>query len=505
EAASLAGFQRLGNLVAFYDDNRITIEGKTDLAFTEDVPARFRAYGWNVLQVENGNTDLEGLSRAIGAAFATQDRPTLVVVRTHIGFGSPNKQDTAEAHGAPLGEKEVALTKEALGWPKEPEFLVPGDVLAHFREAVPRGERMEREWRLRMAGYAEAHPDLALEWERVSWGDLPEGWTDGLPRFPDGNGAVATRKASGKVINAIAKRVPELVGGSADLGPSTNTAIDGGGEFLPDAPPGGRNLHFGVREHGMGAILNGMARHGGVIPYGATFLVFADYMRPAIRLAALMGLRVIYVFTHDSVGVGEDGPTHQPIEQLFSLRAIPNLHVLRPADANETAAAWRMALERTAGPSAIALSRQNLPVLPPEIVFHGGNVYRGAYILMEGGNLRPEVILLATGSEVHVAAEARALLEADGISTRVVSCLSLERFGEQPEEYRNAVLPPSIRTRVSVEAGATLGWERYVGEAGAAVGIDRFGASAPGPRVFRELGITAEAVAARAKGLRGNG
>ena len=505
EAASLAGFQRLGNLVAFYDDNRITIEGKTDLAFTEDVPARFRAYGWNVLQVENGNTDLEGLSRAIEAAFATQDRPTLVVVRTHIGFGSPNKQDTAEAHGAPLGEKEVALTKEALGWPKEPEFLVPGDVLAHFREAVPRGERMEREWRLRMAGYAEAHPDLALEWERVSWGDLPEGWTDGLPRFPDGNGAVATRKASGKVINAIAKRVPELVGGSADLGPSTSTAIDGGGEFLPDAPPGGRNLHFGVREHGMGAILNGMARHGGVIPYGATFLVFADYMRPAIRLAALMGLRVIYVFTHDSVGVGEDGPTHQPIEQLSSLRAIPNLHVLRPADANETAAAWRMALERTSGPSAIALSRQNLPVLPPEIVFHGGNVYRGAYILMEGGNLRPEVILLATGSEVHVAAEARALLEADGISTRVVSCLCLERFGEQPEEYRNAVLPPSVRTRVSVEAGVTLGWERYVGEAGAAVGIDRFGASAPGPRVFRELGITAEAVAARAKGLRKNG
>ena len=505
EAASLAGFQRLGNLVAFYDDNRITIEGKTDLAFTEDVPARFRAYGWNVLQVENGNTDLEGLSRAIEAAFATQDRPTLVVVRTHIGFGSPNKQDTAEAHGAPLGEKEVALTKEALGWPKEPEFLVPGDVLAHFREAVPRGERMEREWRLRMAGYAEEHPDLALEWERVSWGDLPEGWTDGLPRFPDGNGAVATRKASGKVINAIAKRVPELVGGSADLGPSTSTAIDGGGEFLPDAPPGGRNLHFGVREHGMGAILNGMARHGGVIPYGATFLVFADYMRPAIRLAALMGLRVIYVFTHDSVGVGEDGPTHQPIEQLSSLRAIPNLHVLRPADANETAAAWRMALERTSGPSAIALSRQNLPVLPPEIVFHGGNVYRGAYILMEGGNLRPEVILLATGSEVHVAAEARALLEADGISTRVVSCLCLERFGEQPEEYRNAVLPPSVRTRVSVEAGVTLGWERYVGEAGAAVGIDRFGASAPGPRVFRELGITAEAVAARAKGLRKNG
>jgi len=505
EAASLAGFHRLGSLVAFYDDNRITIEGSTDLAFVEDVPARFRAYGWNVLQVENGDTDLEGLSRAIVAAFAKQDRPTLVVVRTHIGFGSPNKQDTAEAHGAPLGEKEVSLTKEALGWPKEPDFLVPEEVLAHFRESVPRGERMEREWRLRMAAYAEAHPDLALEWERVSWGDLPETWAEGIPQFPAGNGAVATRKASGKVLNAIAKRVPELVGGSADLGPSTNTMIDGGGEFLPDAPPGGRNLHFGVREHGMGAILNGMARHGGVIPYGATFLIFSDYMRPSIRLAALMGLRVIYVFTHDSVGVGEDGPTHQPIEQLASLRAMPNLHVLRPADANETAAAWRMALERTSGPSAIALSRQNLPVLPPEIVFRGGNVYRGAYILMEGGNRRPEVILLATGSEVHVALEARALLEAGGISTRVVSCLCLERFGEQPEEYRNEVLPPPVRARASVEAGVTLGWERYVGEAGIAVGIDRFGASAPGPRVFRELGITAEAVAARAMALRING
>ncbi len=506
EAASLAGFHRLGNLVAFYDDNRITIEGSTDLAFAEDVPARFRSYGWNVLRVEDGDTDLAGLSGAIESAFAETARPTLVVVRTHIGYGSPNKQDTAEAHGAPLGAKEVALTKEALGWPKEPDFLVPEEVLAHFREAVPRGEAAEREWRLRMAAYAKAYPDLALEWERVSWGDLPEEWVERLPRFPDGEGAsMATRKASGKVINAVARRIPELVGGSADLGPSNNTHIDGGGEFLPNAPPGGRNLHFGVREHGMGAILNGMARHGGVIPYGGTFLIFSDYMRPSIRLAALMGLRVIYVFTHDSVGLGEDGPTHQPIEQLASLRAMPNLHVLRPADANETAAAWRMALERTAGPSAIALSRQNLPVLPPGVVLDGGNVYRGAYILREGGNRRPEVILLATGSEVHVALEARGLLEGEGVSTRVVSCLCLERFREQPEEYRNAVLPPSIRARVSVEAGTTFGWERYVGEAGTAVGIDRFGASAPGERIFREFGITAEAVAERAKAVKETG
>ena len=505
EAASLAGFHRLGNLVAFYDDNRITIEGKTDLAFSEDVAGRFRAYGWTVLSVADGNTDLDGLDRAIGEAFAQTERPTLVIVRTRIGFGSPNKGDTAEAHGSPLGEKEVALTKEALGWPKEPDFLVPGEVLAHFREAVPRGERLEREWRLRMAAYSAAHPDLALEWERVTWGDLPEKFAEALPRFPESDKGIATRKASGKVLNAAAKLLPELAGGSADLAPSNNSEIEGGGEFLPDAPPGGRNFHFGVREHGMGAILNGMARHGGVLPYGATFLIFSDYMRPSIRLAALMGLRVVYVFTHDSIGLGEDGPTHQPVEHLASLRAMPNLYVLRPADANETAAAWRIALERTNGPSAIALTRQNLPVLSPDSVFHGGNVYRGAYILWEGGNNRPEAILLATGSEVHVAVEARKLLEAEGISTRVVSAPCLERFEEQPEEYRRAVLPPSVRARVSVEAGTTYGWERYVGDGGSAVGIDRFGASAPGSRLFQEFGFTPGNVAARVKSLLGGG
>ncbi|MBI5342713.1 MAG: transketolase [Deltaproteobacteria bacterium] len=501
EAASLAGFHRLGNLVAFYDDNRITIEGSTDLAFREDVAGRFRAYGWNVLSVADGNTDLEGLSRAIEAAFAERERPTLVIVRTEIAFGSPNKHGTADAHGSPLGEAEIALTKEALGWPKEPAFFIPDDVLAHFREAVPRGERLEREWRVRMAEYLRAFPDLAMEWERVHWGDLPEGWADSLPSFPPEGGAIATRSASRQVINAIAARVPELAGGSADLAPSTETLIKGGGEFLPGAPPGGRNFHFGVREHGMGAILNGMARHGGVVPYGATFLVFSDYMRGSIRLAALMGIRVIYVFTHDSIGVGEDGPTHQPVEHVASLRTMPNLYVLRPADANETAAAWRMALERTAGPSALILTRQKLPVLPPEAVHRDGNVSRGAYIYEEGAGGSPKVILAASGSEVHVALGAKKLLEADGIPARVVSFLCRERFEEQPEAYRDMVFPPAVRARVSVEAGSTFGWERYVGEKGVSVGIDRFGASAPGDRLFREFGITAEAVAMRAKAL----
>ncbi|MBI5576838.1 MAG: transketolase [Deltaproteobacteria bacterium] len=501
EAASLAGFHRLGNLTAFYDDNRITIEGSTDLAFREDVAGRFRAYGWNVLSVADGDEDLEGMSRAIEAAFAEREKPTLVIVRTHIAFGSPNKQDTADAHGSPLGDAEIALTKEALGWPKEPVFHVPEDVLAHFREAVPRGERLEREWRVKMAEYMRAFPDLAMEWERRNWGDLPEGWEVGLPAFPPDPGGMATRSASHKVINAIAPRIPELAGGSADLAPSTNTLITAGGDFLPDAPPGGRNFHFGVREHGMGAILNGIARHGGVIPYGATFLIFSDYMRPSIRLAALMGIRVIYVFTHDSIGLGEDGPTHQPVEHIASLRAMPNLYVIRPADANETAAAWRMALERTGGPSAIVLTRQKVPVLPPEAVFRGGNVYRGAYIYEEGAGGSPKAILIASGSEVHVALGAKKLLEAGGITARVVSFPCRERFEEQTEEYRNLVIPPSIRARVSVEAGSTFGWEKYVGEEGASVGIDRFGASAPGDRLFREYGITAEAVAERVKAL----
>jgi len=352
-----------------------------------------------------------------------------------------------------------------------------------------------------MAEYLRAFPDLAMEWERVTWGDLPEGWADSLPSFLLEGGAIATRSASHKVINAIAARLPELAGGSADLAPSTETLIRAGGEFLPGAPPGGRNFHFGVREHGMGAILNGMARHGGIIPYGATFLIFSDYMRASIRLAALMGIRVVYVFTHDSIGVGEDGPTHQPVEHLAALRAIPNLHVLRPADANETAAAWKMALERITGPSALVLTRQKLPVLPHAAVYRDGNVYRGVYIYEEGAGGSPSVILLASGSEVHVALAAKKLLEADGVSARVVSFLCRERFEEQPASYREAVLPPSVRARVSVEAGSTFGWERYIGERGISVGIDRFGASAPGDRLFREFGFTPENVAAKAIAL----
>ena len=501
EAASLAGFQRLGNLVAFYDDNRITIEGSTDLAFREDVAGRFRAYGWNVLAVPDGNTDLAGLSAAIDVAFAQRDRPTLVVVRTSIGFGSPNKQDTAAAHGAPLGDAEVALTKERLGWPATPAFLVPDDVLAHFREAMARGEKEERAWRIRFAKYAAAFPSLALEWERRMWGDLPEGWAEGLPTFSPEAGATATRSASGKVINAIAGKIPELAGGSADLSPSTDTVMKEAGEFLPDAAPGGRNVHFGVREHGMGAALNGMARHGGVIPYGATFFIFSDYMRPSIRLAALMGCRVVYVMTHDSVGVGEDGPTHQPVEHLASLRAMPNLYVVRPADANETAAAWRMALERTAGPTLLALTRQKIPVLPPEKVFRADGAVRGAYVLEDAEDGRPDVLLLATGSEVSVAMAARKLLAEEGVKARVVSMPCAERFEEQEAGYREAVLPPSVPARVSVEAGSTYGWERYVGDRGGSVGIDRFGASAPAERIFRELGITPEAVRDRAKSV----
>jgi len=501
EAASLAGFQRLSNLVVFYDDNRITIEGSTGLAFGDDTASRFRAYGWNVLSVADGNTDLEGLAGAIEGAFLERRHPTLVMVRTSIGYGSPNKQDTADAHGSPLGEAEVALTKEKLAWPKSPDFLVPEDVRAHFREALARGERAEKDWRLRFAAYAEAFPDLALEWERRVWGDLPEGWADGIPVFSPDGGATATRSASHKVLNAIAEKVPELAGGSADLAPSTETILREGGTFHPDAPAGGRNFHFGVREHGMGAILNGMARHGGVIPYGATFLIFSDYMRPSIRLAALMGCRVAYVFTHDSVGLGEDGPTHQPIEHLASLRAVPNLHVVRPADANETAVAWKMALERRSGPTLIALTRQKIPVLPPETVFGENGADRGAYIVAEADGGRPAVLLLATGSEVAVAIEARELLQKEGVAARVVSMPCWERFEEQEPGYRDAVLPPAVATRVSVEAGATFGWERYVGAAGASVGINRFGASAPAERVFRELGITAEAVRDRARSV----
>lgn len=502
ESASLAGLHRLGNLVAFYDDNRTTIDGKTDVSFSEDVEARFRAYGWRVHTVQDGNTDLEGLGTAADAAFAEKDRPTLVIVRTEIAFGSPNKQGDPSAHGSPLGEEEVALTKEALGWPRDAHFLIPEDVLAHCREAVGRGAALEGEWRERMARYGREYPDLAGEWERAFRGDLPEGWAEGLPQFAPEDGPMATRSASGKVINGLAPAVPELIGGSADLGGSNKTHVGKGEPFLPGSP-GNRNIYFGVREHAMGGILNGMALHGGVRPFGGTFLIFSDYMRPAIRLAALSGAHMIYVFTHDSVGLGGDGPTHQPVEHIASLRAMPNLYVLRPADANEAAAAWRIAMERTGGPNAILLTRQKIPVLSAEKVYRDGDIYRGAYVLEEGSGRHPEMILIASGSEVHVALEARERLESEGISTRVVSFPCWERFDEQPEVYRNKVFPPFIEARVSVEAASVFGWERYVGRFGASVGIDRYGASAPGNRVLAELGIHAENIVAHAKTVLG--
>ncbi len=508
EAASLAGHLRLGHLVYLYDDNRITIEGSTELAFSEDVGRRFEAYGWHVQRVADGN-DTAAIDRAITAAKA-DPRPSLICVRTHIAYGSPNKQDSAEAHGAPLGKEEVVLTKRAYGWPEEPPFFVPEPALARFREAIPQGERAEAEWCRRFEAYAAAYPALAAEWTRTQAGELPEDWAAALPAFSPKDGAMATREASGKVLNAIAARLPELVGGSADLAPSTNTLIKGGGDFAA-SHYGGRNLHFGVREHAMGAIANGMALAGGLIPYTATFLVFSDYMRPPIRLAALMEQRVVFVFTHDSIGLGEDGPTHQPVEQLAGLRAIPNLVVLRPADATETAGAWRVAIERRHGPTAIALTRQKVPVLEGTSV---EGTLRGGYVVAEadgagpagagagsaGGRL-PDVLLLATGSEVSIALGARAELAAEGIRARVVSLPSFELFERQPAEYRAAVLPPAVTARVAVEAASPFGWDRYAGPHGRVVGLTRFGASAPYAAIYEHLGLTAAAVAEHARAL----
>ncbi len=497
EAASIAGHLGLGKLVYLYDDNHVSIEGSTKLAFTEDRGRRFEAYGWHVEHAEDGN-DLAEIETAIEAARLELERPSLVIVRTHIGYGSPHKQDTAAAHGEPLGAEEVRLTKEALGWPLEPDFLVPDEALAHFREARARGELLNGEWQSRFSVYEENMPGEASRFQAALKRELPDGWQDSLPSFKTGDGPLATRVASGKCINALAPKLPQLLGGSADLAPSTMTLIEGGGDFEPGST--GRNLHFGVREHGMGAIVNGMARHGGVIPYGATFLIFSDYMRASIRIGALQQAPAIWVFTHDSVGLGEDGPTHQPVEHLMSLRAIPGLVLIRPADACETAAAWREALKlyRRGVPVAMALTRQKLPVL--DFADAAAGVARGAYVISEaaGGAMVIDVILIATGSEVHVALEARRLLQERKIQARVVSMPSWEMFEEQDEEYRQEVLPAAVATRVSVEAGVTLGWSRYVGGAGAAVGIDRFGASAPGGIVMDKLGINAENVAAKA-------
>lgn len=496
EAASLAGHLRLGKLIYLYDDNQISIEGSTDLAFSEDVAKRFEAYGWHVQRVADGN-DIEAIAAAIAAARAEAERPSLIMVRTRIGYGSPNKENSPEAHGAPLGEEEVRRTKAAYGWPEDAQFLVPDEVRAHMGAAVQRGQQWETEWNDLFRRYEEAYPAEAAELKRILSGQLPEGWHERIPTFPAG-GSMATRSASGKVLNAIAPVLPELVGGSADLAPSTNTYIQGGGDWVP-GDFRGRNIHFGVRENAMGAALNGLSLSG-LRPYGGTFLVFSDYMRPTIRLAALMEQPVIYVFTHDSIGVGEDGPTHQPVEHLAALRAIPNLVVFRPADANETAVGWRLALENRKGPFALILTRQNLPVLDPE---KARGAERGGYVLAEASSGRPEVILIATGSEVSVALGAREILEKEGIPTRVVSLPSWEIFDRQPKDYRDAVLPPEVTARVAVEAAVPMGWERYVGPRGAVVGLSRFGASAPGKVLFEKFGFTPENVARVAREVLG--
>jgi transketolase len=496
EAASLAGHLQLGKLIYLYDDNGISIDGPTDLAFTEQVGRRFEAYGWHVQEVEDGN-DLRAIATAIKAAQAERVRPSLIIVHTHIAYGSPGKQDTAEAHGAPLGPEEVKRTKEFLGWPQEPLFYIPEEALAVFRQAVARGRAWEAEWQARLQAYGTEFPELAEEWQRTIRRELPPGWRASLPTFGPKDGAMATRVASGRVLNALAPVLPELIGGSADLTPSNNTYLRDGGEF--DAKNrAGRNLHFGVREHAMGAILNGMALHGGVIPYGGTFLIFSDYMRPAIRLAALSEVPVIYVFTHDSVGLGEDGPTHQPVEHLAALRAIPQLTVIRPADANETAVAWRVALEHRQGPVALALTRQNLPVFDRAAMAAADGLERGAYVLVDAPDGRPDIILIATGSEVALAVEARQRLAEQGIRARVVSMPSWELFERQPKAYRDEVLPPALSKRLAIEAGAPQGWHYYVGPEGAVLGLTRFGASAPGAVALENLGFNVANVVALA-------
>ena len=497
EAASLAGHLRLGKLIYLYDDNRISIEGSTRLSFTEDVAARFRAYGWHVQRVDG--LDLAAVEEAIRAAQAEAERPSLISARTHIGYGSPNKQDTAAAHGEPLGEEEVRLTKEALGWPLEPAFYVPEEVRGYFAEQQEYWSHLEADWHSLFENYRQEHPDLAQQFERTMAGELPAGWQERLPHFSPAK-PMATRNASGEVMNAIAPALPTFMGGSADLAPSTKTYLKGLGD-QEAATPGGRNLHFGVREHAMGAIVNGMAAHGGIRPFGATFFVFSDYMRPSLRLSALMKLPVVWIYTHDSIFVGEDGPTHQPVEQLASLRAIPHLVTIRPADANETAVAWQVALEHH-GPVALVLTRQNLPVFDRDVVASAEGLRRGAYILLDADGHRPDLILIGTGSEVALAVEARALLAGRGIHARVVSMPSWELFEAQPEAYRDEVLRPDVPARLAVEAGSPLGWERYVGPLGGVLGIrNRFGASAPYEVLAGQYGFTPEDVAAQAEAL----
>jgi len=498
EAASLAGHLALGRLICIYDDNRISIEGNTAIAFTENVAQRFEAYGWHVVRVADGN-DLAELAMALQSATDNLDKPSLVIVRTHIAYGSPNKQDSADAHGSPLGDEEVCLTKACLGCNPAQTFCVPDAVSDHCRGCIGRGEAAEAAWLEIFASYRQAYPDLADAWLDAVSGHLPAGWDGTVPVFSPQDGPVATRAASGKILNAIADGLPTLMGGSADLAPSNKTFLNGVAEFQKDCYAG-RNIRFGVREHAMGAIVNGMYLHHGIRPYGGTFLVFADYMRPAIRMASLMKLPVIYVFTHDSIAVGEDGPTHQPVEHLAALRAIPNLTVTRPADANETAEAWKTAIARCDGPCALVLSRQKLPVLDPAVT--AGKLARGGYVVADCAGM-PDLILMATGSEVHLALKAGDVLAGRGLAVRVVNLPSWELFERAGADYRRSILPPQVKARLAIEAGIGMGWERYVGEAGAVIAIERFGASAPGGMVMEKFGFSVDQVVKKALALAG--
>ena len=501
EACSLAGHLKLSRLKVFYDDNKVSIDGPTSLSFSEDVGKRFEAYGWRVLRVEDGN-DLTRLNAAMQAAEAEDSQPTLVIVRTIIGYGSPHRQGTSKAHGEALGPEETAATKNNLGWPLEPTFLVPEEAKAPFDEARKRGQELERKWEELMGRYREAHPDIAAELDQRLSGKLPEGWQEAIPKFDPKDKPIATRAASGKVLNAIVPRLPQLVGGSADLTPSNNTAIEGRTDFEA-ANSEGLYLRFGVREHGMGAIMNGIALSKLWIPYGGTFLVFSDYMRSTVRLAALMKLQSIFVYTHDSIFLGEDGPTHQPIGELASLRAIPGLTVLRPADANETAEAWRVAVEHRHGPIAFALSRQNLPILAETAEKAREGVPRGGYILSDPSEGEPEIILIATGSEVWLALDAAKQLTGKGRRVRVVSMPSWELYDAQPDDYKESVLPDKIRKRLAIEAAAPMGWHKYVGLDGDVHGIQRFGASAPYKQIQKELGFLPEDVVRHAEEVLG--
>lgn len=493
ESAAIAGHQKLGKLIWIFDDNRITIDGGTELSSSTNEAKRFKSYGWHVAHVSNGN-DLDEIDLAIGEAKRESERPSLIVLRTTIAYGSPGKAGTSAAHGAPLGQDEIAKTKENLGYPSLEPFHVESAARKHWAQCVDNGRDLQEDWQERFAVYQEQIPDLAAEFLRVMSGALPEDWDEEIPDLTAAESEDATRGWSGKILQGVARRVPNLIGGSADLAGSNKTTIDGADNLLPSTP-GGRNLHYGIREHAMASIMNGMALHGGVRPFGGTFLIFSDYMRPAIRLAALMGQSVIYIFTHDSIGLGEDGPTHQPVEQLAALRAIPNLCDLRPGDAAETEVAWRVALERTEGPSFLALTRQKVVLLNRgDILAEAEGVRRGGYVLAEASTGTPEVILIASGSELGIALEARERLETDGTPTRVVSLPSWYLFGQQERSYRDNVLPPGISNKISVEAASTFGWARWVGASGYSLGLDHFGASAPSDVLFEKFGFTVERI-----------